>query len=88
MKSHDDLQAEAQNLPDDDKKYNVIKSKVDSVLEACANQQQVSREVHREQNEETGKKDFKELKFHNRKYFRCSFCKGEFMTDKECKRHV
>ena len=46
VKLHVNLEAEAENLPDDYKKYKIIKSKVDYVMEACANQQQVSREVY------------------------------------------
>ena len=78
MKNHDGLEAEAENLPDDDKKYKVIKIKVDSVLELCVNQQQVSREVYSEQNEETGKKGLRALNFIIGRIFRCSICKSEF----------
>ena len=53
VKSYDDLEAEAENLPDVDKKYKVIKCNVDSILEACAN----PREVYTEQSEERGKND-------------------------------
>ena len=88
VKPHNDLEAETENLPNDDKMYKVIKSKVDSVVEACANQQQVSREVYTEQNEEIGKKDLGRLNFTIGRIFRCSICKGEFTTDKEYKRHI
>ena len=64
------------------------KNKVNSVLEACANQQQVSREVYTEQNNVTGKKDFRKLNFTIGKVFWCSLCKNDFDTDKEHKRHV
>ena len=56
VKSHECLEQEVEKLPTDDHKIKEIKSKVASVLEACANQQQVSREVYMEQNKETGKK--------------------------------
>ena len=48
----------------DDQNIKEIKSKVASVLEACVNQQQVSREVYMEQNKETGKK-FQSTSFYN-----------------------
>ena len=58
VKSHECLEQEVEKLSTDDQNIKEIKSKVASVLEACANQQQVSREVYMEQNKETGKKDF------------------------------
>ena len=88
VKSQEQLQAEATEPLRSDKKYQVLQNKVNSVLEACANQQQVSREVYTEQNNVTGKKDFRKLNFTIGKVFRCSLCKNDFDTDKECKRHV
>ena len=72
----------------DDQNIKEIKSKVASVLEACASQQQVSKEVYMEQNKETGKKDFRVLPFTIGRIFKCSICKEEFGTNKECKTHV
>ena len=88
VKSSDDLEAEASNLPDDDKTYKMLKRNIDSVLEACAHVQKVSREVYTQQNEETGKKELREFNFTIGRIFMCSICKGELMTDKECKRYV
>ena len=56
VKSHECLEQEVEKLSTDDQNIKEIKNKVASVLEACANQQQVSREVYMEQNKETGKK--------------------------------
>ena len=56
VKSHECLEQEIEKLSTDDQNIKEIKSKVASVLEACANQQQVSREVFMEKNKETGKK--------------------------------
>ena len=88
VKSQEELQEEITEQLLSDKKYQVLQNKVNSVLEACANQQQVSREVYTEQNNVTGNKDFRKLNFTVRKVFRCSLCKKDFDTDKECKRHV
>ena len=52
-----------------------IKSKVASVLEACANQQQVSREVYTEQNKETGKKISEYFLFWLEEYSNAQFAK-------------
>ena len=65
-----------------------IKSKVASVHEACANQQQVSWEVYMEQNNKTGKNDFRVLPFTIGRIYKCSICKEELVTNKEHKTHV
>ena len=65
VKSHECLEQEVEKLSTDDQNIKEIQSKVASVLEACANQQQVSREVYMEQNKETGKKRFQSTSFYN-----------------------
>ena len=64
VKSQEQLQAEATEPLRSDKKYQGLQNKVNSVLEACANQQQVSREVYTEQNNVTEKQDFQETQFY------------------------
>ena len=56
VKSHECLEQEVEKLSTDVQNIKEIQSKGASVLEACANQQQVSREVYMEQNKEMGKK--------------------------------
>ena len=88
VKSHECLEQEVEKLSTDDQNIKEIKSKVASVLEACANQQQVSREVYMVQNKETGTKDFRVLPFTIGRIYKCSICEEEFGTNKERKAHV
>ena len=88
IKSHEYFKEEVEKLSTDDQNIKEIKSKDASVLEACANQQQVLREVYIEQNKETGKKDFRILPFTIGRIFKCSICKEEFVTNKECKTYI
>ena len=56
-----------------------IKSYIDNVLESCANQQQVTREVYTE-NDVKGK-HMRSLNFTIEKLFKCSICHKIFQND-------
>ena len=63
-----------------------IKSYIDNVLESCANQQQVTREVYTE-NDVKGKHK-RSLNFTIEKLFKCSICHKSFKNDNYRKKHV
>ena len=62
-----------------------IKSYIDNVLESCANQQQVTREVYTE-NDVKGKHRCS-LNFTIEKLFKCSICYKIFQNDNYRKKH-
>ena len=70
------------NQGDDYKKWN---STVNKVLESCAYQQQVNRELYTEPDDQTKMKPLHKLNYTEKKIFKHFLCKEDFETDQNGK---